>query len=155
MLESPAWQSLDAVARAVYVEIAKRYNGSNNGTINYSVREAASALQIGKSTAHRALLRLQEHGFIVAMTVGAFSLKIRHATEWRMTEHPDNRTGSLSTKDFMRWRPEIQNSVPVAGPSVPVAKPIGTCGGTVNAKNHLHGTCSETVELVFGHSTVS
>jgi hypothetical protein len=40
MLQSPAWQSLPGGARALYIEMAQRYNGSNNGRIPYSVREA-------------------------------------------------------------------------------------------------------------------
>jgi hypothetical protein len=35
-LRSPAWQSLSANARAIYVDIAARYNGRNNGQIPYS-----------------------------------------------------------------------------------------------------------------------
>jgi hypothetical protein len=53
MLKTPAWKSLTANARAIYVEIASRYGGpgSNNGRIPYSVRDAANSLKIGKTTA--------------------------------------------------------------------------------------------------------
>src|SRR4051794_24909515 len=69
LLKSKAWKSLDAVARALYVEIAMRYGGpgSNNGRIPYSIREGATALKIGKSKAATALQVLQNRGFIVAM----------------------------------------------------------------------------------------
>ena len=44
MLKSPAWRSLSPVERSLYVELAARYNGQNNGRIHYSVRDAAGAL---------------------------------------------------------------------------------------------------------------
>jgi DNA-binding transcriptional MocR family regulator len=69
----------------------------------------ADALNISKATAYRAMGRLQERGFIVEMKRGAFSLKQRHASEWRLTEHGCDVTGALATKDFARW--EIQNAV--------------------------------------------
>ena len=115
LMQTVAWRSLNATARAIYIEIAARYRGpgSNNGCIPYSVREAAESLSIGKTTASRALERLQQRGFIVAMKKGAFSLKVRHATEWRLTEFPCDMTHALATKEFTRWSPEIQNTVPL------------------------------------------
>ena len=121
LLESDAWRSLDAVARALYVEISSRYNGRNNGRIPFSVREAASVVRISKSTASRAFSCLVERGFIVPIKLGAFSLKIRHATEWRLTEHSCDVTCKGASKDFMRWRrPEKikhGSSVDTVGPS--------------------------------------
>ena len=108
MTDSAAWHDLSALDRAIYCEIAKRYVGINNGRIPYSVREAAGELKISTATASRALLSLQDHGFIVAVTKGAFSLKTRHATVWRLTEFPCDATGALATKDFMRWQPDGQ-----------------------------------------------
>src|SRR5689334_756669 len=99
LTDSAAWKDLNATARAVYVEIAKRYNGTNNGFIVYSVRQAAEELKIGKTTAAKAFADLQSHGFIVAEQRGAFHWKIdvsglrhRPASEWRLTEHHSDRT---------------------------------------------------------------
>ena len=108
LIDCHAWRSLEAVARAIYIEIARRYAGpgSNNGRIPYSVREAVAALNIGKTTACRAMQALQDRGFIVCTRKGAFSLKTRHATEWRLTEHPcDVSHTCLGSKEFMRWMP--------------------------------------------------
>jgi DNA-binding transcriptional regulator YhcF (GntR family) len=107
MTDSAAWHDLSAVARAIYCEIAKRYagDGSNNGRIPYSIRQAAAELRIGPATASRGLRELQTHGFIVSVTKGAFSLKKRHATEWRLTEFPCDLTRAIASKDFMRWQP--------------------------------------------------
>jgi hypothetical protein len=46
-------KSLGATERAMYLDIAARYAGygSNNGKIGYSVREAATNLHVGTSTA--------------------------------------------------------------------------------------------------------
>ena len=105
MMRSDAWRSLDAVARCAYVEIASRYGGtgSNNGRIPYSLREMAEALGVGKATAMRAVQRLQERGFVVQTKRGAFSMKVRHATEWRLTEYACDVSGNLATKDWQAW----------------------------------------------------
>ena len=153
MTDSAAWHDLNAVARAIYCEMAKRYagDGSNNGRIPYSIREAATELRISRTTASRALNLLEDHGFIVAVTKGAFSLKKRHATEWRLTEFPCDVTHTVSAKDFMRWRPsaKIQNAVSVAKLSGPVAKPNGICGETDVAEMQRNGIRSETVRSNF------
>jgi hypothetical protein len=104
-MRSPAWKSLPPTARALYVELAKHYNGTNNGRVAYAVRDAADDLGIGSGTAGRMLLTLQQRGFIVATKKGAFSRKHRHATEWRLTQYPCDITNELPTKDFMRWQP--------------------------------------------------
>jgi hypothetical protein len=133
MLMTPAWRSLNAIARAIYIEMASRYAGpdSNNGRIHYSVREAAAALHIGKSTASRGFRDLEERGFIVVMQKGAFSRKIRHATEWRLTEFLCDVTNQPPTMDFARWSPEnLEHGTysetvryPKRDRSVPVAEP--------------------------------
>lgn len=119
-MNTPAWNSLDGNQRAIYVAMAKHYNGSNNGRIHYSVREAVKSLPIGKTTAARALLVLQERGFIVPVTKGAFSVKIKLATEWRLTEFDCNVFGEDASKDFVRWLPNIQNTVPLQPTTVPL-----------------------------------
>jgi hypothetical protein len=105
LLNSAAWQGLDANSRALYVEIAKRYMGANNGRIPYSVREGAAALHISPATVARCLVKLVDHGFIVATMKGAFDYKKRHATEWRLTEFDYG--DRCATKDFMRWSPPL------------------------------------------------
>src|SRR5260370_7703965 len=67
MLASGAWQSLDPVARALYVEMARRYRGpnSNNAKIPYSVREAAVALKVSRNTSNRPFHHLEKRAFIL------------------------------------------------------------------------------------------
>jgi hypothetical protein len=88
LMQSEAWKSLGAIPRAVYLDMAKRHNGSNNGRIGYSIRAAVSELKIGLATASRAIAALEDRGFIVPTAKGAFSLKARHASEWRRIQIP-------------------------------------------------------------------
>jgi DNA-binding transcriptional regulator YhcF (GntR family) len=120
-METLAWKSLEVVDRALYIEILARYAGpgTNNGSIPYSVREAAERLHIGKSTAASSFRRLEEKGFVVATQKGGFTCKIRHSSEWRLTEFNCDQTGELATKEFARWSPEKQKSVPHENRSVP------------------------------------
>ncbi|MEY9396199.1 hypothetical protein ABIF66_006870 [Bradyrhizobium japonicum] len=136
LMQTEAWQSLRALERSIYVEIAARYagDGSNNGRIGYSIREAAFTFRVGKSSAARALETLQDRGFIVARKKGAFSLKSRHSTEWRLTEFGCDLTGALPTKEFARWLPENQKPVPPETLTVPDTGSTDTCGGTGRSK---------------------
>jgi len=47
LLDSSAWQSLPPIAQALYLKMARKYNGFNNGRISYSRREGATALGVG------------------------------------------------------------------------------------------------------------
>jgi len=152
MMDAEAWQSLSGNQRAIYVEMVARYNGRNNGRIPYSVREAAESLHIGKSTAARDLAVLQERGFIIPRKKGAFSLKVRHATEWRLTEFSCDVTPALPTKEFMRWSPKIQNAVPPQNSTVPVLEPNDTCGGTAPPQKGAHGTYSGSANRISAKS---
>src|SRR5262249_13421702 len=106
LMRSTAWKSLPGLSRALYAELAKHYNGSNNGKIGYSLRQAAKDLKITPGTASRHFDILTNPGFIQPIRKGAFSLKERHATEWRMTEFTCDVTNKPPTKDFMRWQPD-------------------------------------------------
>ena len=154
MLKSDAWKDLSAVAKAIYIELELRYNGSNNGMIHYSAREAARDVKISKVTAARALRELQVHGFIVVEKMGAFHLKICHASEYRLTARDSNIEGlsyqeKLPTKEFMKW-PKIQNTVPPVRPTGLVVRPFGPCSDTVSSKNTPDGPRSDTVKAKFG-----
>lgn len=148
MFDTLAWRDLDAVSRSIYVELTARYNGSNNGRIAYSARQAAEELKISKDTAARGLRDLQSHGFIVCEKRGAFHCKIRHASEYRLTIYDSDIATSyaekLCTKEFARW-PEIQNSVPVVGLTGPVVVPYGPRSRTVSSKNSPYGPSGRTV----------
>jgi hypothetical protein len=156
MLNSAAWKSLSATARAIYIDMAKRYFGTNNGRIAYSVRCAVDEMRIGLATVKRALDDLTDRGFIVPIKKGAFSYKVRHATEWRLTQFPTDNPIELATKDFMKWTPdENKTRYPQRNCTVAVAEPIGSCSGTNPDSDTSHGSCSGTVEVVSGAVSVA
>ena len=117
LLNSPAWQSLRPPARALYVEIVKRFNGCNNGEISLSVREAARLLHIAKDTAGKTFHELEDKGFVRRRQCGSFDWKIHHASTWILTEHLLG--DALATRDFMRWRPENSETGPKSDPRRP------------------------------------
>lgn len=149
LMDSQAWKGLGAIPRAVYVDIAKRYHGSNNGRIGYSIRCAVRELHIGNATAKRALDDLQDRGFIVAVKKGAFSFKVRHASEWRLTCFKCDVSNELSTKDFLRWTPEKNKArFPQRKRTDAVGEAIGCCCGTSLQSDTADGCCSGSVEAV-------
>jgi hypothetical protein len=115
MLRSAAWRSLSPVARSVFIELAAIYNGSNNGRIALSARDAAERARCSKNTAARAFAELTDKGFIDRCSRGHFDRKTPHAAEYRLTLHSCDHTGERSSKRFMSWRPDEPKSV--AGPT--------------------------------------
>ena len=101
MMKTEAWLALSAAARAVYLQIGFRYNGSNNGTLRLSVRDAASECNIAINTASRAFKELIDLGFIEGTREGSFDDKSRIASEWRLTAFPCNLTKAHKTCAFM------------------------------------------------------
>jgi DNA-binding transcriptional MocR family regulator len=140
VMDTPAWKSLNTASRALYLEIAARYMGSNNGRIPYSQREAAEALHIGKTTALEAFNELQSRGFIVAQRRGSFDWKRRHSTEWRLTEFGCDVTGDLATKDFARWCQEEKVRVLRATRTGPDRDPIGISARPDLSEKTRYGT---------------
>jgi hypothetical protein len=103
MLNSLAYLSLSCQARAVLIEFGRVYDGSNNGRLGMSIRTLARRCGIAPGTAMVALAQLQDRGFLELVKQGAFSLKSRHASEWRVTMWPCNITGAAATTAFTNW----------------------------------------------------
>jgi hypothetical protein len=113
MLATDAWRALSAPARAVYVQIGRRFNGSNNGRLSCSVREAADECRLNKDTAARAFKELIDLGFIEETRHGALSRKTRIASEWRLTAFRCDLTGAPKTCLFtQRGRQALDNRQP-------------------------------------------
>src|SRR4051794_38105898 len=68
--DSPAFRSLRPVEIAVLLLVASKFNGHNNGAIVLGLREAAARCHCSKSTASRALARLQETRLITMTYYG-------------------------------------------------------------------------------------
>ncbi len=121
MLRSPAWRSLSPVARCVFIELAAIYNGSNNGFLALSARNAAERVGCSKNTAGRAIAELVCAGFVEVAQRGHFDRKTRHAAEYRLTLYECHRTGQRASRRFMNPRP--------AEPTKFVAGPCGVSDG--------------------------
>jgi hypothetical protein len=107
-LESAAYRSLCPVARCVLLELKALYNGTNNGSLFLSAREAGRRVGVGKSKAWEALRDLQMRGIIRPAVKGGFSWKTGSrrgdATAWILTEFPIGNEKGVGTREFMRWK---------------------------------------------------
>ncbi len=102
MLRSDVWRSLGGPATKVYFELRTRYMGSNNGSLTLSLDEAARLLCMSKTTAKRALVELEEKGFITMTKRGQWYGRV--ASQYAVTDKPVN--GALATNAWKHWRPE-------------------------------------------------
>lgn len=102
MALSPAWCSLSPPAVKVFIALACRFNGANNGKLSLSLDEGARLLALGKATVHRALNELQAKGFVVMTRKGRWYGRL--ATEFALTTKSFN--GMPATNDWRRWRPD-------------------------------------------------
>lgn len=102
LLNSPAWRALMPGPRALLMELYALYNGSNNGDLFLSEREAAKRCGVKhKNTAAKWFRELEDKGFIRPKVRGSFNVKVPTATAWILTEFEYN--NQQPTKDFMRW----------------------------------------------------
>lgn len=118
VLRCEAYRSMKALPRAVYMELRRRFNGSNNGKIVCSIREIVRECNCSKDAASAALKELQEKGFIKCTQKGSFHFKVPHAAMWALTE--EELDGALPTKEFMRWKQPAEKCGPKSrtrGPS--------------------------------------
>lgn len=84
VLDSKGWHDLSLIARCAYVELARKYDGANNGMIAMSARDLGKRLKRDHSTAAKALRELEDAGFIVTTKIGRFARKNRQASEYRL-----------------------------------------------------------------------
>jgi len=108
LLTSEAWKSLNPIERTLFIEVAQRYNGHNNGEIGLGVRAAGEALHVRPQTVGNAFHVLIETGFLKVGRDSAFNVKSRLAREWIVTLFPH--CDCLASRDFMRWRPPPSES---------------------------------------------
>ncbi len=81
--------SLSARGKALMLAMADRYNGRNNGSIPYSVKEAMAWLHCSPNTAIKTLREVEAAGLIVPGQKGSFDNKTGArkgtATKWQLT----------------------------------------------------------------------
>jgi len=111
VLDSDAWHGLSASARAGYLEIARLYDGTNNGALCMSVRRLAERIPCSINTAAKILRDLDDAGFIRPTRLGSYDRKNRQASEFRLTCYRNDVSGELPTKEFdprKRYVPQSQ-----------------------------------------------
>ncbi len=104
LLRSRAWLGLSLAGRAAFVEALAFYRGDNNGYIMLPVRTLAERIGTSKDTVSRALVELEDKGFIECVFIGSFRRKDRKASEYRITLYQCDRDHSRGSKKFMQWQ---------------------------------------------------
>ncbi len=89
LIRGSEWRGLSGDAAKVLIDILDQYNGRNNGSIHYGIRQAMQCLNCSKRTAIRRLGELRASGLIVATEMGSFIHKTGSrkgiTTAWRLT----------------------------------------------------------------------
>lgn len=107
-MNCPAWATMKPGPRALYVELKRRFNGSNNGKLTLSHRDAADALNMHRNTVGLYFTELVERGFIREVRGHCLGPSgIGETSVWALEEEP---TDDMRTppKSFMRWQPPNQ-----------------------------------------------
>ena len=105
LLATEAWQSLSVGARALYVELKRRYKGSNNGDLRLSHREAAALLRLHRNTVGRLFRELEERGFIRMMQSHYLGPSgIGQTACWALDEYDTDTDNRPALKRFAHWK---------------------------------------------------
>ncbi|WP_206338731.1 hypothetical protein [Sulfitobacter sp. BSw21498] len=105
---SEAWTTLKPGPRALYIELKRRYNGSNNGHIILSHRSAAQSLNVNRNTVGGWFLELQERGFI-RMTQAPYlgPSGVGKSSVWALEEEATDDM-KPARKLFMSWTENLK-----------------------------------------------
>jgi hypothetical protein len=109
-----AWATMAPGPRVLYVELKRRFNGSNNGHIILSHRDAANALNVHRNTVGPWFRELEARGFVAMMQRPHLGPSgIGQAAHWRLTEYPSDDM-KPATKDFTRWKKQNPRTISVS-----------------------------------------
>jgi hypothetical protein len=128
LMSTVAWQHLSGSAVKVLLALMSRDDGSRNGILSFSCREAGEASGLSDRTAWRCLQELQEKGFIECTEKGAFSRKVQHASLWRMTWQPwPGGKPAAPTHAYRKWTPDGKTRLKFSSGAVEVSvRPLET-----------------------------
>ncbi|MFT6296951.1 MAG: hypothetical protein ACJAWC_000289 [Yoonia sp.] len=102
-MQSEAWRTLPVGPRCLYVELKRRYTGSNNGEIKLSHREAANLMGTSKNTVGRYFRELENRGFIKMTRMHCLGPSgIGQTSTWALTECVTSDM-KPATKPFAAW----------------------------------------------------
>lgn len=111
-----AWATLKPGPKVLYLELKRRYVGTNNGQLVLSQRDAARALNVHRNTVGPWFRELEERGFIY-MTRAAYlgPSGVGQAPLWALSEVATV-DGKPATWAFRSWRamkkPGTKNRLP-------------------------------------------
>ena len=141
LLHSMAWRSLSGQAVKVFLELRTRFHGANNGQLILSLDEAARLLGLGKATVQRALVELQDKGFVICTRKGQWYGRL--ASTWATTDKPVD--GSSAVQSWKTWRaPPTPKETEVGSRTDPSAHTTGP----LQNRRHSHGSATEPVRAV-------
>lgn len=103
LIDCAAWRSLSFPAISAFIQLARLYNGSNNGRLALAASTLAERLGCSKSTAARALNELEEKGFIGVQRMGTFRRRDRLATEYYLTHFRNDVNFEPPSRAFSHW----------------------------------------------------
>ena len=92
---SDAWFACRPAARLIWIAVLERFNGSNNGSISLSVREAAEYAGCSPNTAGRMFNELIDAGLLICSQTSSFNSGKRLARLWELTHLP--KEGKVAT----------------------------------------------------------
>ena len=92
---SDAWFACRPAARLIWIAVLERFNGSNNGAISLSVREAAKYAGCSPNTAGRMFNELIDAGLLICSQTSSFNSGKRLARLWELTHLPKD--GKVAT----------------------------------------------------------
>ena len=101
IMESKAWLSLSPYARALWLVLMKRYNGSNNGKIALSIREGALECNMSHGKAKKSFDDLLERGFIKIALDSSFNFKMKQSRRWIVTHEGYDK--KAPTNEWRNW----------------------------------------------------
>ena len=101
LMNSPGYLRSRPAARATLLELARSFNGSNNGMIGLSIRTVSERCRISKDTAQAAFQELEDCGLIERVQKGSFRDKERKASEWRLLWARCDVTGATPARRFL------------------------------------------------------
>jgi len=108
MMETPAWRALSSATQALYPWVRMEWRGpqaNNNGSIRFSVRQAACALGVTKDTANKGFRDLQAKGFLVMTEAAVLGLEGQaKSPAFEMTELAVNPARD-GRRLYLTWQP--------------------------------------------------
>ena len=145
LLTSEAWRSLSGAAIRYYIELRRRYRGSNNGRLHLSQAEARKRLGMGSHSVQRAQAELQEKGFIVLRAAASFYHK--RAAEFALTDERDDTLTGIAALPGNAWKHWRKNKSPCRNDILHDAETTSSpCrNGIASPSNDAIATSSEAV----------